>query len=96
MIANTFENYAALLVSIFRNVTPDDAFIILERGTEKNRKNLSIEDYVDIKRRRENGEMWQDIAAVYGKPTQSLTRCYYYHRKEVEEYMERQKRGNKL
>lgn len=58
------EGYLALLISIFRKTTPDDAFRILDGKPA--RRAWTAAELCEIKDLRENGATWAEIGEMYG------------------------------
>ena len=81
--ASNIENYAALLISIVRRISPEQAFAILNRNDRniKTKRRLTHEDYEQIRMRRLAGETWNEISVTYGKTANSLRQSYHSNRR---------------
>lgn len=78
---NNFENYAALLVSIIRRVSPEEAFMLLNPDTTKRKRKWTKEDFMEVQKRKTAGETWSEIAITYGKTANALRQSYYNYTK---------------
>lgn len=83
MIEQLSENYIALLISIFRNVPPEDAFTMLDPEKGRHRRKLTEKDYDDMKAMRESGMSWAEMGPRYKRTSASLRKMYAQHNKEV-------------
>ena len=81
--ASNIENYAALLMSIVRRISPEQAFQILNRNdcNIKTKRRLTHEDYEQIHARRLAGETWNEISVTYNKTANSLRQSYHSNRR---------------
>ena len=81
--AANIENYAALLMSIVRRISPEQAFQILNRNdcNIKTKRRLTHEDYEQIHARRLAGETWNEISVTYNKTANSLRQSYHSNRR---------------
>lgn len=79
------EGYAALLISIFRRVGPEEAFIILSRIGEERKINcrLTDADYEEIRARRLAGETWREIGARYGRTSNNMQQNYHNYKSRM-------------
>lgn len=73
------EGYAALLISIFRRVGLEEAFIILNRLGEgrKPTRRLTDADYKEVQASRLAGETWREIGAKYGRTSNNMQQNYH-------------------
>lgn len=70
------DGYWALIISIFREVTPENAFKLLYGEDVRQNKTLTIEDLKEIKTLREQGEKWETIGAIYGVKWKTAQMAY--------------------
>lgn len=73
------EGYLALLISIFREVTPDKAFMALDGKNPKakiNRHKWTAEEFEEIGRYREEGLKWKKIGELFGMRGKSIQTTY--------------------
>lgn len=78
------EGYLALLISIFRKTTPDDAFRIL--AGKPARRAWTAAELCEIKGLRENGTTWAEIGEMYGvAPATAQKRFIRFFNGEVRE-----------
>lgn len=81
----TDENYAALAISVLRNVPVEAAFRMLDlehRNGERKNRTWSQKDIDYIEKMREQGIIWRDIALQFNMQKNSLIRIYRYWKKE--------------
>lgn len=79
------DGYLALMISIFRNVTPDTAFRMLS-GDERWTKNRhwTCDDVENIENMRKDGMTWAEIGKDYGISSSAAYKMYYYNKKKIE------------
>ena len=73
------EGYLALLVSIFREVTPEKAFRALEGKMPRvkvNRHKWTAEEFEEIGKYREEGLKWKEIGELYGMRGKTIQTAY--------------------
>ena len=75
------EGYMALTVCILRNVTPEEAFKMLEG---KKYRKWTADDVYKIAMMRNLGTKWREIGKVYGVTAQVAYKMYRYHKKKIE------------
>ena len=63
------EGYIALLISIFRKTTPDDAFRIL--AGKPARRAWTDAELREVKALKDNGATWAEIGEMYGVAAQT-------------------------
>lgn len=83
------EGYLALLLAIFRNVTQEQAFRILDGKTPKAKKNRkwTDDDFQEIAQCRKEGLKWNEIGEMYGMKEKSAQKAYRrYVKKRKEQY----------
>lgn len=73
------EGYLALLISIFREVTPEKAFMALDGKSldqKINRHKWTAEEFEKIGRYREEGLKWKEIGELYGMRDKTIQTAY--------------------
>lgn len=73
------EGYLALLISIFRKFTAEQAFMALDGKNPKvkiNRHKWTAEEFEEIGRYREEGLKWKEIGELFGMRGKSIQTTY--------------------